>query len=83
MTQNMSYTCDFETHKNLSHKQSVLFYGRMFVTLIIVKLRNMEYFTLSGEDITGAASETDPRLYYYSSYPELFLVDPTYCVQDG
>ena len=55
----------------------------MHTTVIIVKLRNMEYFTLSGEDITGAASETDPRLYYYSSYPELFLVDPTYCVQDG
>ena len=57
----------------------------MFVhaTVIIVKFRNMEYFTLSGEEITGAASEIDPRLYYYSSYPELFLVDPTYCVQDG
>ena len=54
----------------------------MVATAIIV-LRNMEYFTLSGEDITGAASETDPRLFYYSSYPELFLVDPTYCVQDG
>ena len=25
----MSYTGDFETHINLSHKKSVLFYGRI------------------------------------------------------
>ena len=31
MTRNMSYTCDFETHKNLSHKQSVLFYGPIYI----------------------------------------------------
>ena len=45
--------------------------------------RNMEYLALSGEDITGTATETDPRLYYYTKYPELFLVDASYCVQDG
>ena len=27
MTQNVFYTSDFQTHKNLSHKQSVLFIG--------------------------------------------------------
>ena len=27
MTRNLSYTYDFETHKNLFQKQSVLFYG--------------------------------------------------------
>ena len=43
----------------------------------------MEYLALSGEDITGTATETDPRLYYYTKYPELFLVDASYCVQDG
>ena len=31
MTRNMSQTCDFETNKNPSHKQSVLFYGPIYI----------------------------------------------------
>ena len=37
MAQNMSYTYDFETHKNLSHKQSVLFYGHPLENLLHMK----------------------------------------------
>ena len=38
LAQNLYYTYDFEAHKNLSHKQSVLFYG----THVIQYSRNHE-----------------------------------------
>ena len=71
---NMANRCD--THRANTVRWTLVI-GRHLL------FRNMEYLTLSGEDITGTATETDPRLYYFTKYPELFLVDEFYCVQDG
>ena len=36
----MSYSYDFERHKKLSHKQSVLFYGPLYFLEIILSFKD-------------------------------------------
>ena len=54
MTRNMSYTYDFEAHKNLSHKQSVLFYWypcNWFWSISLTGLRLSETVMMAGSSV--------------------------------
>ena len=67
----MSYTYDFETRKNLSHKQSVLFYGpsrSLTVNFDLQKLMILEEII-----VTENISRNQPNPWFVSF--NLFVAD--------